>query len=56
MNKRIERCTLAAAMAVGTMALAGFLTAAYGRRCPRCSTRAAWNTSAAASAWTNPKP
>ena len=28
MNKRIERCTLAAAMAVGTMALAGFLTAA----------------------------
>lgn len=28
MNKRIERCTLAAAMAVGTLALAGFLTAA----------------------------
>lgn len=28
MNKRIERCTLAAAMAVGTLALAGFLNAA----------------------------
>ena len=55
MNKRIERCTMAAAMALGSMAIAGLLNTAQAGLPPvqhqdRCS------TSAAASASTNPRP
>ena len=55
MNKRIERCTMAAAMALGSMAIAGLLNTAQAD-CRRSSIRDRCSTSAAASGSTNPRP
>lgn len=55
MNKRFERCTLAAMMAVGSMAIAGVLSTARAAL-PRSSTRVRCSTSAVESALMNRKP